>query len=103
MQLARMERVRGMATFGVFEAKSSLSDLIARAEKGEDVVITRNGRPVVRLQPIEDERRLKAIAAAERMIAALEAQRGELENGPDPDEVWEDIKRDRDERLDKWS
>jgi len=33
-------------------AKSQLSRLIAAAEAGEDVVIARNGRPVVRLLPV---------------------------------------------------
>ena len=33
-------------------AKSQLSKLIAAAEAGVDVVIARNGRPVVRLVPV---------------------------------------------------
>jgi prevent-host-death family protein len=36
----------------IHEAKSTLSRLIERALSGEDVVIARNGRPVVRLEPI---------------------------------------------------
>jgi prevent-host-death family protein len=38
------------------EAKGSLSRLVASAEKGEDVVIARAGRPVVRLVSVEDAR-----------------------------------------------
>ena len=34
------------------EAKTRLSQLVDRAEHGEDIVITRNGTPVVRLTPI---------------------------------------------------
>ena len=34
------------------EAKARLSELIAAAEKGEKVVITRRGRPVVELTPV---------------------------------------------------
>jgi prevent-host-death family protein len=37
----------------VFEAKTNLSKLIAKAEKGEDVVIARAGKPVVRLTQLE--------------------------------------------------
>ena len=37
----------------VSEAKAHLSRLIAAAERGEEVVITRGGKRVVRLQPIE--------------------------------------------------
>nr|WP_208012433.1 type II toxin-antitoxin system prevent-host-death family antitoxin [Cellulomonas shaoxiangyii] len=41
----------------VQDAKARLSDLIARAEDGEDVVIARAGRPVVRLVPVQPPRR----------------------------------------------
>jgi prevent-host-death family protein len=34
------------------EAKSTLSQLVKRAEAGEDVIIARNGKPVVRLTRI---------------------------------------------------
>jgi prevent-host-death family protein len=36
----------------VYEAKTNLSKLIDRALAGEDVVIARSGRPLVRLVPI---------------------------------------------------
>lgn len=38
-------------TVGVFEAKNTLSELIERAARGDDVVITRRGEPIVRLVP----------------------------------------------------
>ena len=38
----------------VHAAKSHLSKLIAAAEAGEDVIIARKGRPVVRLASIEN-------------------------------------------------
>lgn len=34
------------------EAKTKLSQLVERAEAGEDIVVTRNGKPAVRLVPI---------------------------------------------------
>ena len=37
----------------VYEAKTQLSDLLKRAEAGEDIVIARAGKPVVRLVPVE--------------------------------------------------
>jgi prevent-host-death family protein len=40
------------AVVNVQEAKAHLSQLIARAEKGEQVVIARAGKPVVTLVPI---------------------------------------------------
>ena len=44
----------------IAKAKATLSDLVARAEAGEDVVLSRNGRPVVRLSAVvEPEPRKK--------------------------------------------
>ena len=37
----------------VREAQSELSKLIAAAESGDDVVIVRNGKPAVRLVPVQ--------------------------------------------------
>ena len=41
-----------METIGLFEAKTHLSELVARAEQGEEVIITRHNRPVAKLVPI---------------------------------------------------
>ena len=41
-----------MGSHSVADAKNKLSDLIDRALDGEGVVITRHGRPVVKLTPI---------------------------------------------------
>lgn len=41
-----------MGHHSVAEAKNRLSELIERALKGEDVVITRHGTPIVELKPI---------------------------------------------------
>lgn len=38
----------------VQEAKTRLSELLARVEQGEDVVIARAGKPVAHLAPIEE-------------------------------------------------
>jgi len=40
-----------MTTYSVAEAKNTLPKLIDRALKGEEVVITRRGKPVVELRP----------------------------------------------------
>lgn len=37
----------------IYTAKTQLSALVDRAQKGEDIIITRHGRPVARLGPIE--------------------------------------------------
>lgn len=42
-----------MSTHSVAEAKNQLPKLIDRALKGEAIVITRRGQPVVELKPVE--------------------------------------------------
>lgn len=42
-----------MVEVGVHEAKTHLSRLLTRVAAGEDIVITRSGRPVARLVPVE--------------------------------------------------
>lgn len=54
----------------VYEAKTRLSALLDLAQKGEEVIITRHGRPVARLGPIEvrrDPRPLGLLAGKIRM------------------------------------
>lgn len=41
------------ATHSVVEAKNQLSQLIDRALAGEEIIITRHGKPVVALRPVE--------------------------------------------------
>jgi len=41
-----------MQTVSVANTKSHLSELLDRVEKGEEIVVTRRGRPVARLSPI---------------------------------------------------
>jgi prevent-host-death family protein len=42
-----------MKIFKLYEAKTRLSELVSAAVAGEDVVIARNGKPLVRLVPVE--------------------------------------------------
>jgi prevent-host-death family protein len=39
-------------TINVYEAKTHLSQLIARVESGEEITLSRNGRPVARIVPL---------------------------------------------------
>lgn len=54
-----------MSRHSIAETKDKLSELIARAEKGEEVVITRHGHPVATLQPIKAQRQPKKITQAD--------------------------------------
>lgn len=38
-----------MAAIGLFEAKTHLSEYVARAEAGEEVIITRHNKPVAKI------------------------------------------------------
>ena len=40
-----------MTTVGIFEAKNRLSELVERASRGEEIVITRRGQQIARLMP----------------------------------------------------
>ncbi|MEM0922145.1 MAG: type II toxin-antitoxin system prevent-host-death family antitoxin [Pseudomonadota bacterium] len=42
-----------MSTVNIHEAKTHLSRLIAEVEKGGEVTIARDGKPVVKLIPVE--------------------------------------------------
>ena len=42
-----------MTTVGIFEAKNRLSELVERAARGEEILITRRGEQVARLMPPE--------------------------------------------------
>jgi prevent-host-death family protein len=53
-----------MKQVGVYEAKTKLTRLLVEVERGESVTITRHGRPVAELVPIQRRRRTPAEAAA---------------------------------------
>jgi prevent-host-death family protein len=36
------------------DAKAGLSDLLRRAEAGEEIIVTRNGEPVARIAPLRN-------------------------------------------------
>ncbi|HMR34470.1 MAG TPA: type II toxin-antitoxin system Phd/YefM family antitoxin [Geminicoccaceae bacterium] len=60
-----------MRTVGVFEAKNRLTALLDEVEGGGEVLITRRGRPVARLVPVDvGFDRAKAKRAADGLRAA---------------------------------
>jgi prevent-host-death family protein len=48
-----------MKTVGAFQAKTQLSQLLDEVERGEAITITRRGRPVAVLAPVQSARRKK--------------------------------------------
>jgi prevent-host-death family protein len=43
-----------MKQVGIFEAKTHLSALVDDAERGRATLITRNGKPVARIMPVDE-------------------------------------------------
>ena len=79
-----------MREIGAFAAKNTLGSLLDEVERGEEIVITRHGRPVARLVPPSTPASLShAVAAMERIRArAVQLGRGDL--------TWQALKADRD-------
>ncbi len=46
-------RVRGMTTYGIREFKARVSEILRSLDDGEDVIITRRGKPCGRLTPVQ--------------------------------------------------
>jgi prevent-host-death family protein len=46
-----------METVNIYDAKTRLSQLVDRAASGEDVVVCRNGKPLVRITRLEASKR----------------------------------------------
>lgn len=64
----------------VSEAKSQLTDLVRKAEAGEDVVLTRHGQATVRLVPVRrpaDPLERRRVLEAARARASSKAVQGE--------------------------
>jgi prevent-host-death family protein len=71
-----------MAQVGMHEAKTKLSQLVERAEAGEEIVIARRGTPVARLVPVE---RTSSFASS------YGAWRGKVRMADDFDELPDDV------------
>ena len=63
----------------VTEAKGQLTELVRRAEAGDDVVLTRHGHPAVRLVPVKaapDRKSRRELLEAVRASATAKATAG---------------------------
>ena len=63
-----------MKAVAVFEAKNRFSEMIAAAEQGEDITITRHGLPVARLVPISSPGQVQP-GQSQRVASAMLALR----------------------------
>ena len=64
----------------VAESEGQLADLVRRAETGDEVILTRQGRAAVRMVPVTAP---QSVAERERILmAAREAGRAKVTPGP---------------------
>jgi antitoxin (DNA-binding transcriptional repressor) of toxin-antitoxin stability system len=64
------------------EAKTKLSQLVERAQNGEEIIIARNGKPVARLVPM---------IGANSLTSVYGALRGRVHIAEDFDELPDDV------------
>jgi prevent-host-death family protein len=57
-----------MAQFNIGEAKAHFSALVQRALMGEEVIIARNNKPVLRLVPLQDARQPRQPGSARGQV-----------------------------------
>jgi prevent-host-death family protein len=58
-----------MTTVGTYEAKTHLPRLIRAVERGETVIITRHGKPVAQLGPVQNQSQADMADAKARLEA----------------------------------
>jgi prevent-host-death family protein len=87
-----------MREVGVLEAKTGFSGLVAEIERtGEEVIVTRHGRPVVRISAVSEQRLSRAERAA--LVRQILAERREQPDA-EPFDIRQALDRDRGE---EWS
>jgi prevent-host-death family protein len=90
-------------SIGLFEAKTHLSELIARAERGEEVIITRHNKPVAKLVPVAAQPALD-VEKRRQAVQALSALRDELSRSHGTmttDEIVSLVRDGREERAEQ--
>jgi prevent-host-death family protein len=63
-----------MTSVNLADAKAHLSELVAQAEAGEDICITRRGKPVAHLTKVQAQRRPVALAALQAVTGTMPMQ-----------------------------
>ena len=72
-----------MKQFNIAEAKSHFSQIVQLALSGEEVVIARDNKPLLRLSPVQEIRKKRVPGSAKGQILAI---------SPDFDETPDDFK-----------
>ncbi|MGZ5182758.1 MAG: type II toxin-antitoxin system Phd/YefM family antitoxin [Ramlibacter sp.] len=89
-----------MHTVPIHQAKSQLSELIRAVEQGEEVVLTRHGKRVIRLIKEPETEQPSLEARRQAILAELETLRGKVGPGkPGFHELWDEHKREGDAEV----
>ncbi|MDQ0471196.1 type II toxin-antitoxin system Phd/YefM family antitoxin [Labrys wisconsinensis] len=75
----QMDQKKRVTEITVTAAKGQLTELVRRALAGDEVVLTRHGRPAVRLEPVAPAmtaRSRQALLEAARAASVAKASRG---------------------------
>ncbi len=54
----------------IHDAKTNLSKLVERALQGEDIVVMKNGKPLVRLVPVREDEFLRPVGLDKQKVGA---------------------------------
>jgi prevent-host-death family protein len=93
-----------MLTVPIHQAKSQLSELIRAVEQGEEVVLTRHGKRVIRLIKEPETEQPSIEARRQAILAELEALRSKVGHGDAGfQELWGQHREERDSRGDPWT
>ncbi|MFZ1989552.1 MAG: type II toxin-antitoxin system prevent-host-death family antitoxin [Alphaproteobacteria bacterium] len=76
-----------MTEIGAFEAKTHFSALLERAERGEEILITRRGKPVAKIVPVRPAHDPEQVRAALDRLRAMAKTAGL--KPPTPEELKE--------------
>jgi prevent-host-death family protein len=75
--LAEREKVGEMEnTINVVEAKAHFSDYLSRAEKGEEIIISRHNKPVAKLVPISAQAEEKPLRPFGQVLLPIKEMPG---------------------------
>jgi len=77
---------QNMRSAGIFEAKQKFSQLIDAVEAGEEVRITRHGKEIVRMLPVQ-----RVVISDEQIERELKAL-GELQSRIKPGPGWKELR-----------
>ena len=61
---------------GAFEAKTHFSRIIEKAEQGADFIVTRRGKPVAMILPLERKPEMTRMEAMEQLMEMRKLYRG---------------------------